>query len=215
MKVTIDVDCTPDEARRFLGLPDVQPMQQAVMQEMQDRLLASLQSMEPDALWKTWMPAAATGFDQMQKFWSQVRAAADTKNPRNDCRGPYCIREGGPRRGGLRGDELAPGHTETAGLLEDEPAGSRPVAGGKASGTRPVRTAAARSLAARRTPRPVPIAVPAHRYRGGRRARARTGRPLVRRSAQRHAARLSCALRGRGGGAPPSLAARRAFFCSA
>ena len=28
MKVNIEVDCTPDEARRFLGLPDVAPMQQ-------------------------------------------------------------------------------------------------------------------------------------------------------------------------------------------
>ena len=25
MKVTVDVDCTPEEARRFLGLPDLRP----------------------------------------------------------------------------------------------------------------------------------------------------------------------------------------------
>jgi hypothetical protein len=29
MKVTVEVDCTPEEGRRFLGLPDVVPMQQA------------------------------------------------------------------------------------------------------------------------------------------------------------------------------------------
>ncbi len=79
MKVTIDIDCSAEEARRFLGLPDVQPMQQAVMQEMQDRLLSSMRSMDPDALWKMWMPAAASGFDQMQKFWSQFRSAAEGK----------------------------------------------------------------------------------------------------------------------------------------
>ncbi|MFN4088845.1 MAG: DUF6489 family protein [Alphaproteobacteria bacterium] len=79
MKVTIDIDCTPDEARRFLGLPDVQPMQQAVLQEMQDMLLTNLRSMDAEALWKAWMPAAATGFDQMQRFWSQFRAAAEGK----------------------------------------------------------------------------------------------------------------------------------------
>ena len=32
MKVTVEVDCTPEEARRFLGLPDVVPMQQAAME---------------------------------------------------------------------------------------------------------------------------------------------------------------------------------------
>ena len=26
MKITVDVDCTPEEARAFLGLPDVKPM---------------------------------------------------------------------------------------------------------------------------------------------------------------------------------------------
>lgn len=34
MKITIDVDCTPDEARRFLGLPDVAPMQEALMAQL-------------------------------------------------------------------------------------------------------------------------------------------------------------------------------------
>ncbi|MFY9972047.1 MAG: DUF6489 family protein, partial [Roseiarcus sp.] len=27
MKITVDVDCTPLEARQFMGLPDVEPMQ--------------------------------------------------------------------------------------------------------------------------------------------------------------------------------------------
>ena len=83
MKVSIDIDCTPEEARHFLGLPDVQPMQQAVMQEMQDRLLSNLRSMDPEALWKASMPAAATGLDQMQRFWSQFRTAAEGK-PRSE-----------------------------------------------------------------------------------------------------------------------------------
>ena len=33
MKVTVEVDCTPEEGRQFLGLPDVGPMQQAAMEE--------------------------------------------------------------------------------------------------------------------------------------------------------------------------------------
>jgi len=34
MKVTIDIDCTPAEARAFFGLPDVQPLQTAVMDRL-------------------------------------------------------------------------------------------------------------------------------------------------------------------------------------
>ena len=35
MKVTVDVDCTPEEARRFLGLPDLTPVHQAYVERMQ------------------------------------------------------------------------------------------------------------------------------------------------------------------------------------
>ena len=31
MKITVEIDCTPDEARQFLGLPDMKPMQAALM----------------------------------------------------------------------------------------------------------------------------------------------------------------------------------------
>ena len=31
MKITIDFDATPDEARRFFGLPDIAPMQEALV----------------------------------------------------------------------------------------------------------------------------------------------------------------------------------------
>ena len=34
MKVTVDVDCTPEEARRFLGLPDLSPVHEAYVEKM-------------------------------------------------------------------------------------------------------------------------------------------------------------------------------------
>ena len=76
MKITINVDCTPDEARHFFGLPDVKPMQDALMQQIQDRMSANLQVMEPEAMLKTWLPASLQGFEQMQKvFWTQMTNA--------------------------------------------------------------------------------------------------------------------------------------------
>ncbi|MEL0013134.1 MAG: DUF6489 family protein, partial [Alphaproteobacteria bacterium] len=35
MKVTINVDCTPEEARAFMGLPNVADAQKAVVDEWQ------------------------------------------------------------------------------------------------------------------------------------------------------------------------------------
>ena len=72
LKITIDVDCTSEEARQFLGLPDVKPMQDALMKEIQDRMMANLQAVDAETLFKTWLPAQLEGFEQMQKFfWSQ------------------------------------------------------------------------------------------------------------------------------------------------
>jgi hypothetical protein len=69
MKITVNVDCTPEEARRFLGLPDVQPLQDAVMGQMQERVMAAMQAMDPETLLKTWAPMGLQNLEQIQKFF--------------------------------------------------------------------------------------------------------------------------------------------------
>ncbi len=76
MKVTVNVECTPEEARAFMGLPDVQPMQERVMKEMEDRMTACVRSMGPESVIQTWLPAGIQGADQLHRmFWSQVKQA--------------------------------------------------------------------------------------------------------------------------------------------
>ncbi len=81
MKITIDVDCTPEEARAFLGLPDVATMQRALMEEIGTRMSAGLEAMDPETLMKTWMPLGVQGLEQAQKmFWAQFgKAGGDDK----------------------------------------------------------------------------------------------------------------------------------------
>lgn len=80
MKINFDIDCTPEEARAFFGLPDVTPMQDAVMKEMQDRVMAAMKSTDPETLLKTWMPGGAAGLEQMQKmFWQSFGQTGDKK----------------------------------------------------------------------------------------------------------------------------------------
>jgi hypothetical protein len=78
MKVTFDIDCTPQEARAFFGLPDVEPMQRAMMADVEKRMKDNLDAMSPDALFKTWLPASMEGLEQMQKmFFSQMGKSQD------------------------------------------------------------------------------------------------------------------------------------------
>lgn len=80
MKFTVDVDCTPEEARAFLGLPDVAPMQQIMLDEIQKQMLESLKAMEPEAMMNMWMPAGMQGFEQMQKIFMSQMGMGTNKN---------------------------------------------------------------------------------------------------------------------------------------
>jgi len=83
MKVNVEVTCTPEEARAFFGLPDLGPMQQRVMSEIEERLRSSLGAMNPETIFKTWLPASMQGVEQMQQlqqaFWSQLANIASSK----------------------------------------------------------------------------------------------------------------------------------------
>jgi hypothetical protein len=76
MKVTIEVDCTPEEARRFLGLPDVAPMQQAMMDNIQQRMATALDTTTTEALFRAWLPMAP---DQMHQAFTKLFGALTPK----------------------------------------------------------------------------------------------------------------------------------------
>ncbi|WP_420135877.1 DUF6489 family protein [Rhodopseudomonas sp.] len=68
MKVNVEIDCTPDEARAFFGLPNVQPMQNAVMDKLQQQMMSNIEKVSPEALvqsWFTFDPKIAERFQEM------------------------------------------------------------------------------------------------------------------------------------------------------
>jgi hypothetical protein len=69
MKVTIEIDCTPIEARQFFGLPNVEPMQAAVMQELEKLMLADVERFSPEGLIKSWLSAGPQNTQQMAEFF--------------------------------------------------------------------------------------------------------------------------------------------------
>lgn len=71
MKFTIEVDCEPQEAREFLGLPDVQAFQKSMMDMVQERMMDQLKDMDPEALMKNWMPTGMQAWEKMQESFMQ------------------------------------------------------------------------------------------------------------------------------------------------
>jgi hypothetical protein len=69
VKITVNIDCTPLEAREFLGLPNIQPMQEKVMKQMEENLLSGIVGMSPDAILRNWMSFNPEKIGEMLKMF--------------------------------------------------------------------------------------------------------------------------------------------------
>lgn len=67
MKLNITIDCSPEEARRFLGMPDVSEVQEKMTKAMMDNMA----NIDAETLMKYWMPQGENGLNQMADHMSQ------------------------------------------------------------------------------------------------------------------------------------------------
>ena len=67
MKLNIEIDCTPAEARAFLGLPDVTPLNDHLVAEMQKRMEANMAAIQPEELMKSWTSFGLQAQDQFRR----------------------------------------------------------------------------------------------------------------------------------------------------
>jgi hypothetical protein len=76
MKVTVEIDCTPVEARSFLGLPDVTTLNDHMMAEMQKRMDANMAALAPEELMKTWTTFGMGAQEQFRKLMTAAATSA-------------------------------------------------------------------------------------------------------------------------------------------
>jgi hypothetical protein len=68
MKVSVDIDCTPEEARRFLGLPDLTAVHQAYVEKMQKAVSEGASAEMFGEMMKAWGPMNEAGMN----LWRQI-----------------------------------------------------------------------------------------------------------------------------------------------
>jgi hypothetical protein len=78
MKVTVDVECTPAEARAFLGLPDVAPLNEHLVAEMQRRIDENINAMRPEELMKTWFTFGGQATEQFRKLMTAAAGGSSS-----------------------------------------------------------------------------------------------------------------------------------------
>jgi hypothetical protein len=74
MKMTIEVECSPQEARAFLGLPDVTPLNEKLVSEMQGRMEKNMAMLSPEEMIKAW---SAFGVASQEQFRKLMTSAAE------------------------------------------------------------------------------------------------------------------------------------------
>lgn len=72
MKINVEVDCTPEEARAFLGLPDLRPMQDRLLAEMQERMSTSLRALDPQEIARLWLTPNLRGFETLMEAMTRM-----------------------------------------------------------------------------------------------------------------------------------------------
>ncbi len=78
MKFTVNVECTPEEARRFMGLPDVTPINEQLVSEMGKRMEQNLALMSPETMMQSWMSVGTQAQDAFVKLMTSAAGSAVT-----------------------------------------------------------------------------------------------------------------------------------------
>lgn len=81
MKIKIDIDCTPDEMRDFLGLPDIKALQQEMLSGLQAQMSEAMSSGDPEKLTQAWGALGMKNMESMQQaFWAAMTGSGADKD---------------------------------------------------------------------------------------------------------------------------------------
>jgi hypothetical protein len=78
MKVKIELECTPQEARTFLGLPDVEALNAAVTEEIRRRMESNMTALQPEEMMKNWTTFGLAAQEQFRNLMTGAAGAANS-----------------------------------------------------------------------------------------------------------------------------------------
>ena len=82
MKFTVNVECTPVEARQFMGLPDVTSINEMFMNSLEEKTKENIDTItDPQKYFENMMTMGGKNFETMQAmFAAMMSGGTSTKN---------------------------------------------------------------------------------------------------------------------------------------
>jgi len=77
MKINVDVDCTPVEARTFLGLPDLTPVHEAYIEQMRRAVSEGITPDMIETMVRNWSPIGEAGMGMWRQMFERMSGTAD------------------------------------------------------------------------------------------------------------------------------------------
>ena len=71
MKFNIEIDCTPEEARRLIGLPDLAPLHDIYLGRVKEMMAKGITPDMVEAMVKNWVPMGESGLNLVQSMLGQ------------------------------------------------------------------------------------------------------------------------------------------------
>ncbi len=84
MKVNISVEATAQEMRELMGLPDVQPLHDEIMQNVRESMQRGVVNFDALGVLTPLFPAQMNSLGMMQKFWETVAKTSTGKSTKKD-----------------------------------------------------------------------------------------------------------------------------------
>ncbi len=78
MKVTVNVDLTPEEARRAMGLPDLTPLHDRYIASLLETMSGQVRPELLENMMKSWAPMSEAGFTMWRQMFDQATKAGGT-----------------------------------------------------------------------------------------------------------------------------------------
>lgn len=84
MKFNIDVDCTPEEVRRLVGLPDLTGVHEVYLNQMKTVMTKGLTPDMVEGLVRNWVPMGGQGVDFVKDLIGQFSGASESGKKKKD-----------------------------------------------------------------------------------------------------------------------------------
>ena len=80
MKIKLDIEASPQELRTFFGLPDVEPLQNEILEKIRKQMEQGMEGFDPLALMKPFLPENLRSLETFQKeIWKAWLPTSEKK----------------------------------------------------------------------------------------------------------------------------------------